>query len=100
MDATNRLYTEIAKEKAREYAVIKRGYKTAAEKRAFTLAEKARRAQWLSALDTLDADERRARLKAFSVFKKQVVIASILPKKRAGKLHLKPVKPKNGHIFK
>lgn len=99
MNAKDTLYKQAAEKAAIEYAELKRGYKTAQEKRAFKLAEAARRDEWRAGLAALDEGERRARLKAFAVFKKKVFFASILPKKRAGKLHFKPVKPENGHIF-
>lgn len=99
MNAKDTLYRQFATKAATEYADVKRGYKTAQEKRAFKLAEDARRAEWRESLTGLDEAERRAQLKAFSYFKKKVFFASIMPKKRAGKLHFKPVKPENGHIF-
>lgn len=99
MNAKDTLYKQAAEKAAVEYTEVKRGYKTAQEKRAFKLAEDARRAEWRASLAELDEAERRARLKAFGQFKKKVFFASILPKKRAGKLHFKPVKPENGHIF-
>lgn len=99
MDKRDKLYAGIAADKARQYAEIKRGYKTPEEKRAFRLAERVRREQWQAGLEALPADERRAREKAFSCFKRQVVIATLLPKKRPGKLRFKPVKPEDGHIF-
>ena len=74
MDARNRLYGKEAKERAKVYAAIKRGYTTPEEKKAFAIAEKLRRADWLNSLNGLDADERRARLRAFGVFKRKVFL--------------------------
>lgn len=83
MDARDRRYIKEARARAKDYAAIKRGYVTPEEKKAFGIAEKLRRADWLDSLAALDADERRARLRAFRTFKTAVFFASLFGKRRA-----------------
>lgn len=100
MDARNRLYEKEAKERAKVYAAIKRGYTTPEEKKAFAIAEKLRRADWLNSLNGLDADERRARLRAFGVFKRKVFLATLFGKRRGKKPPADaPSVPEDGHIY-
>lgn len=99
MDARDRLYRKKAVSMARQYAAIKRGYITPEEKKAFKIAEKMRRDEWEKSLAAFDADERRARSKAFSTFKRCVFFAYIFPKKRQSKLSTTPKTPENGHIY-
>ena len=50
MDARDRRYIKEAKERAKTYAAIKRGYATPEEKKAFKIAERLRRADWMNSL--------------------------------------------------
>ena len=100
MDARDRRYIKEAKERAKTYAAIKRGYATPEEKKAFRIAEKLRRADWMNSLAALDADERRARLRAFRAFKTKVFFASIFGKRHGAKrMADTPKVPEGGHIY-
>lgn len=81
-DARERRYTKEAKERAKAYLVIKRGYVGAQEKKAFKIAERLRRRDWVESLSALPDDEREARLRAFAVFKRAVFWRGLLPAKR------------------
>lgn len=81
-DARERRYTKEAKERAKAYLVIKRDYALAQEKKAFKIAERLRRRDWVESLSTLPDDERDARLRAFTVFKRAVFWRGFLPAKR------------------
>lgn len=100
MDARDRRYIKEAKERAKTYAAIKRRYTTPEEKEAFKIAERLRRADWMNSLAALDADERRARLRAFRAFKMKVFFASIFGKRHGAKRTADtPKVPEGGHIY-
>ena len=100
MDARDRRYIKESKERAKTYAAIKRGYTTPEEKEAFKIAERLRRADWMNSLAALDADERRARLRAFRAFKMKVFFASIFGKRHGAKRTADtPKVPEGGHIY-
>lgn len=100
MDARDRRYIKEAKERAKTYAAIKRGYAMPEEKKAFKIAEKLRRADWMNSLAALEADERRARLRAFRAFKMKVFFASIFGKRHGAKRTADtPKVPEGGHIY-
>ena len=100
MDARDRRYIKEAKERAKTYAAIKRRYTTPEEKEAFKIAERLRRADWMNSLAALDADERRARLRAFRAFKTKVFFASIFGKRHSAKRAADtPKVPEGGHIY-
>lgn len=81
-DARERRYEKEARERAKAYLVIKRGYVGAQEKKAFKIAERLRRRDWVDSLAALPEDERSARLRAFAVFKRAVFWRGLLPAKR------------------
>lgn len=100
MDARDRRYRKEAEERARAYAAIKRGYRAPEEKKAFRIAEKLRRAEWMDSLAALDEGERRARLRAFRVFRTRVFFASLFGKGRGARPAADtPSAPEGGHIF-
>ena len=104
MDARDRRYIKEARERAKSYAEIKRGYATPAEKKAFRIAEGLRRADWADSLAALDADERRARLRAFRAFKAAVFFASLFGKRRAKRAEPDtaentPAAPEDEHLY-
>ena len=99
MDARDRRYIKEAKERAKTYAAIKRGYTTPEEKKAFRIAERLRRADWMNSLAALEADERRARLRAFRAFKTKVFFATLFGKRHGAKRAAgTPIVPEGGHI--
>lgn len=79
-------------EQAKAYLVIKRGYKTPQEKKAFKIAERLRRRDWEESISALPEEERRARLRAFGAFKRQVFLRGLVPAKRrkSGKAAAQP----------
>lgn len=69
-------------ERAKAYLAIKRGYKTPQEKKAFKIAESLRRRDWEESIAALPEAERRAQLRAFGAFKRQVFWRGLIPAKR------------------
>ena len=80
MDLRDRSYIKEAKERAKAYAAIKRGYTTPEEKKAFRIAERLR----------------RARLRAFRAFRTKVFFATLFAGKRTADAH---AAPEGGHIY-
>ena len=96
MDLRDRSYIKEAKERAKAYAAIKRGYTTPEEKKACRIAERLRHAAWMDGLAALDADERLARLRAFRAFRTKVFFATLFAGKRTADAH---AAPEGGHIY-
>lgn len=99
MDARDRRLKKEAIVQAEAYLNRKRGYVTPQEKKAFRIAEKLRHGYWLESLSGLNADERRAQLCGYRIFRTRVFFGGIFRPKRTER-RTEQSEPIGGHLLK